>query len=605
MSPRTPRFGRIRPSEAVLAALFAVVLPVFAGCETEQSYRERQQEDREKYALRDPAVLVLSHQVGGTHHRGLVVDGIWYLSYGPSVLAVSADTGTVLGSVEARPPGSSGAVRELEAIRRDGSLRLVACLPPTDIVEIEVEDRINLSVARRTRAREIGFVPRGISTVDGEVWINGDAGAVRLAEVPPPVARAVNDRERAARARIEPALPPRPALREAIAERGASGCGPVVATASGLAATVGRRVLSLADGSFLGAASRLDAVDPVEADRAGVPADAMLFTLQGDQASSVGIMGPDVRELASGAIGGTVRCVRLLNGRLFAINDTEMLSFPVVKGDDGELSLGDPAFIKVRGARDIARLGDNLYAVCGGFGRAFYRLEADATGPADEFFRAEREPSGLIHAVTDRRRVLAGGPEGSWLYTINGEVSLVNQPVPIEDPRRTSASTGWCDAKVAEDRRSVTLKRKGLAEDAEPIPEVTWSPIAGGSIHSVESIDNRIWVLHDDGVQVFGLDRDGSIDPDGAFFIDGPVRFLFPQRLGGAAAFVAERGGFGVLDFIERAALPETAGTRILDLDGDGEDDAILTPEQLAGPATGRGADWISLPTGNEPAAPK
>jgi hypothetical protein len=134
---------------------------------------------------------------------------------------------------------------------------------------------------------------------------------------------------------------------------------------------------------------------------------------------------------------------------------------------------------------------------------------------------------------------------------------------------------------------------------------VTWSPIAGGSIHSVESIDNRIWVLHDDGVQVFGLDRDGSIDPDGAFFIDGPVRFLFPQRLGGAAAFVAERGGFGVLDFIERAALPETAGTRILDLDGDGEDDAILTPEQLAGPATGRGADWISLPTGNEPAAPK
>jgi hypothetical protein len=298
-----------------------------------------------------------------------------------------------------------------------------------------------------------------------------------------------------------------------------------------------------------------------------------------------------------------VRRVRLLNGRLFAINDTEMLAFPVVKGEDGAISLGDPTFIKVRGARDIARLGDNLYAVCGSFGRAFYRLDADATGPADEFFRAEREPSGLLHAVTDRRRVLAGGPEGSWLYTINGEVALVNQPVPIDDTRRSSASTGWCDAKLSDDRRVVTLSRKGLAEGDEPVEPLTWSPPGAGPIHSVESIDNRIWALHDDGIQVFGLDRDGSIDPDGAFFIDGPVRFLFPQRLGGAAAYVAEWGGFGVLDFIERAALPGVAGTRILDLDGDGEAEITLTPEQLVGPDPGPGSDRISLPTGNEPAA--
>jgi hypothetical protein len=123
-------------------------------------------------------------------------------------------------------------------------------------------------------------------------------------------------------------------------------------------------------------------------------------------------------------------------------------------------------------------------------------------------------------------------------------------------------------------------------------------------VHAIESIDNRIWALHDAGIQVFGLDRSGAIDPDGAFFTDGPVRFLFPQRLGGAATFVSEWGGFGVLDFVEREALPDVAGTRLLDLDGDGDDDDLtLTPAQLAGPEVGKAADRISLPTGNEPAA--
>lgn len=631
MSPRTPRNGPVRgrsadaghpprPARAVrtpspLARLAARTWPwgailalALSGCETEDTYREKQRKEREKYALRDPAVLVMTHQIGGAHHRGIVIDGIWYVAYGPSVLAVSADTGTVLGAVEARPPGTSGAVRELVAMPGDGGLRLVACLPPTDVVEIDVVDRINLAVARRTRAREIGFTPRGVSVVGGEVWINGDRGAVRLADVPlPPPARPLDDEDRSDDGRFEPALPPRPALAEAIEERGASGCGPVVATASGPAATVGRRVLSLSDGSFLGAASRLDPIDPAEAARVGLPADTLLFTLQGEQASSVGLMGPDVREIASGAIGGTVRQVRLVNGRIFAINDTEMLSFPVVRDDAGTFSLGEPTFIRVRGARDIARIGDNSYAVCGSFGRAFYRLEADATGPADEFFRAEREPSGLLHAVTDRRRVLAGGPEGSWVYTIGSEVALVNQPVPIDDTRTSTASTGWCTAKVAEDRGSITIERKGTPaeDDDEPIPPLTWTPPAGGTIQGVESIDNRIWVLHDAGVQVFGLDRSGSIDPDGAFFTDGPVRFLFPQRLGGAATFVAEWGGFGVLDFVERAALPEVAGTRLIDLDGDGDDDLVLTPGQLAGPSNLKGSDWISLPTGNEPAPGK
>jgi hypothetical protein len=589
---------------ARIGAWGAVLALAAAGCETEYSYREKQQKEKDRYALRDPAVLVVTHQVGGAHHRGIVIDGVWYVSYGPSVLAVSADTGTVLGAVEARPRGSSGAVRELIAVRRDGSLRLFACLPPTDVVELEVVDRINLSVAGRTRAKEIGFVPRGVSLVGDEVWINGDRGAVRLDDVPLPIARPAVDDERTASSRIEPPLSPRPALREAIVERGAAGCGPVVATASGLASTVGRRVLAIDDGSFLGAATRLEPVDPVEAARAGVPDDSLLFILQGEGASSIGIMGPDVRELASGAISGTVRQVRLLNGRLFAINDTEMLAFPVLKGEGGAISLGDPTFIRVRGARDIARIGDNLYAVCGSFGRAFYRLEADATGAADEFFRAEREPSGLIHAVTDRRRVLAGGPEGSWLYTIGGEVALVNQPVPIDDARSSSASTGWCDAKVSDDRSSVTLTRKGLAEEEEAVPPLAWTPPAGGPVHAIESIDNRIWALHDAGIQVFGLDRSGAIDPDGAFFTDGPVRFLFPQRLGGAATFVSEWGGFGVLDFVEREALPDVAGTRLLDLDGDGDDDDLtLTPAQLAGPEVGKAADRISLPTGNEPAA--
>ena len=87
MSPRTPRIGpdrgrsadagassgpahpahprraaRLVPS-GVASAMIALAAILGIGCETEQSYRERQQQDKEKYALRDPAVLVMTHQV--------------------------------------------------------------------------------------------------------------------------------------------------------------------------------------------------------------------------------------------------------------------------------------------------------------------------------------------------------------------------------------------------------------------------------------------------------------------------------------------------------------------------------------------------------------
>jgi len=575
----------------------ALAAGLLGGCETEKSYAEKKQKEREKYALRDPAVLVVTHHVGGTHHRGFVVDGVWYAGFGPSVLAISTETGMVLGSLESGPFGTAGPVRDLVAVRGPEGLRLVACLAPTHVVEIGVVDRINLSVLKRHRAAEIGFPPRALSVVDGEVWISGDRGAVRMADVPAPVPRpAATVAEREAQRKVEPAIPPRPFLAAAIAERGASGCGPVVPTAAGLAAPVGRRVVRLEDGSFLGAATWLGTIPPEEATRAGLPGDTLLFALQGERGATVGLMGPDVREIASGAVTGTVRSVRLLNGRVFALSDTEMLVFPIVRDAEGDVGLEAPEHVRVRGARDIARIGPNLYAVCGVFGRSFFRLAADATGPADTFFRAEREPAGLLHATSDGRRVLAGGPEGSWLYTIGGEAALVNLPIPVDEARRDAVSLAWCDATVASDRRSVRLRPKGPAVGAEgdaPV-EITWSPRSGGTIVGVDAIDNRIWIRFDAGVQVFGLGRDGGILPDGAFHIDGPVRFLFPQRLGGAAVYVAEGGGFGVLDFIEREVLPDTPGARIVDLDGDGTEDLRLTDPQAAGPS--RGNDRILLP---------
>lgn len=591
------------------------------GCETESSYAAEREKLRN--APKPPPVLVLKHHVGGTHHRVVVRGEYTYSTFANSLLTASTATSTVLNSLELLPFGTCGAAVELVEV--PGADEFVAVLEGTAVMRISVADPSLPRVVATRRTREIGFAPRRASVADGEIWIAGDAGIVPWSMVAAPFTagspaeRSANEKAGASDATPTPLLAgPLAEARAGLsatdveAERGLVGT--VVATDRGLVAPIGRRVYEIRTGGYVGAATRIEAVPEAEAARVG---ETALFTFQlavqagsdGPVGAQVGLMGRDVREIDASAVPGTVRRVKLARGVLFAVTDTDIVAFGVTRGPEG-LTLGEPTFIPVRGARDIAAINENEFVVVGSFGRAYYRWRAGKGGEADTFYNTRREPSRLTHASTDRRRILAGGPEGSWLYTIGDDVAQVDQPVPMEPGTRDSVSGGWGKAVVAADRRSVTIT------GGSPVPAAgaqtsgaapagaswTWKPNTGGAVQGVESFDGKLWIWHDDGIDVLGAQGSavGALQPMGAVRLEGSVKYLFPQRVGGAVAYVSEFGGFGLIDFIEREALPATGGERLVDLDADGDDDVQLTKAEAAGATSAREGGRINVPTGRD-----
>lgn len=587
------RFRLAAAAPRLVAA--AALLALLAGCETEKSYADKKA--KEAAIVRPDPVFVVRHHVGGTHHRSLAVGDVWYATYANSLLVLSASNGLVLSALELMPFGTSGGAVDVVATpsRLD---RLFVLLDGTAVVEVSVADpRAPQVVSMRTR-RDIGFAPRALGAADGEIFISGEAGVVAWSAVMPrPTAPPSGGR------RGTPAeeAPPAASLAGLARERG--GLGPVVPSAEGPVVVAGRRVHRLSDGAFVGAATSLAPLPDADAQRLGVPG-ALLFILQSNNGARVGIMGPDIREVDSAAVAGVARRVRVHGNHLFAMNDEEIAVFPILRAEsEGSLFLGEPEFIPVRGARDIAALDDNRFGVVGSFGRSLYRWRPDSSGPGDTFYEARREPSRLTFATTDRRRILAGGAEGSWLYRIGDEVNLVNQPVPQEDGRRRAATGGWGSATVDEGNRAVRIRPRGAmvppaVQGAAPTPlEVVWRPQVEGIVYGVESFAGRIWIWHEHGIDVLAADATG-VRALGHFAVEGPVRYLFPQRVGGAVAYVSEFGGFGVLDFVDREILPSVPGPRLVDHDGDGVADVTLSEAEREGEAglTGR----IPVPVGSD-----
>ncbi len=592
---------RLRLVGGLLAA--SLVLALAHGCETESTYADKKA--KEAAAVKPPPVLVIRHRVGGTHHRSLLLNGHWYATFANDLLVISPETGTVLGNVELLPFGTTGPITELLPTERGD--RFYALLEGTAVVEVSLADPAAPKVTQIRRWNEIGFAPETLSIVGDQVWIGGDGGLVLWSEVSPP-ASMLTPEEAKARAKAESKGPITPTPRLAAVAKARGVVGPVVQSTEGLVAPAGRRVYRVDDGSFVGAASWLAPIPETEAARIGLAGGGFLFILQGAEGAQVGLMGPDVREIDARAVRGIARRVRILGGHLFAVNDESVLVFPISTSESGP-KLGEPIYVPVKGARDIDLVTDNHFAVVGSFGRALYRWRAEADQPGDTFYEARREPSCLTHATTDRRRILAGGVEGSWIYTIGDEVILVDEPVPDEDGRRPKAAGRWGSAAVSKDARSISVKPAGgvavpagtkpAEPNPAPPPEITWAPRLGGEIYGVESLDGHLWVWHDHGIDVF-LVENGLLTPTGSVQIEGPVRYLFPQRVGGAAAYVSEFGGFGVLDFVDRDVLPGIAGDRVVDLDGDGDADVVLNESELRGASRDLESSRISVPTGTD-----
>ncbi len=490
---------RVLGRRALLPALAAAsALLSLGGCET--TYAPRQTLD-----LRPRVLEVVDHH-GGTRRVTLVRDDVWYQSFGPEIEVVDARDGLRISTVEVAPWGEIAPISDM-------------VIAGDELVAVHARDRVvryALDNPRRPRflaeidAATLGIEPLFLSVENDRVWVSGDGGTTPLD----------------VRGLVELSNVPSEAS-----------VGRVVATNEGLVAPVGRRILALDDGRYLGAASDLRPIEGPVAELVD-PEGGFVFQFGSDEATTVGILGPDLRERDRRAFPTTIHIARVLGDRLWAVMPTEIVTWPIEAGG----VLGPPLFVPVKGARDIAMIRDNYYAVAGTFGRAIYRFKADGTGDADEFVAVERSPGRLEMAVTDGRRVLAGGVEGNWLYRIGGTIELSDRPLRSSTQQVGAITLAWCEAAIEEDGRSVRIDPVG----GDPFQ---WSPPHGGTVHTLEAAGDHVWVGHDFGVAAFGL-RDGGVVSAGEIVVEGPVVWLFRPRVGDEVCFVSVFGGIGTAEIV-------------------------------------------------------
>jgi hypothetical protein len=497
-----------------------LVAALLAGC-FDNTYVKEDRTDRR------PKVLKVTSHVGGTHDCVLVRDRIWYAGFGPQLLVIE---GRGVKDARAEPAGElgrTGPVCDLVmwrgdligVVRRDGVLRWDMAVPRQPMLIDHVP------------SKALGIRPHGLSVVGDDLFIWGEGGVVRA-----------GDGKR---------FLPEAAL-----------AGPVVATAQGVVAVVGRRLERIEDGRFVGAASDIVPLPK------GLGLDGgFAFMLQAPNGATVGLMGPDLRERTAEVMKGAFNRIRVHGDRLWILGDAEMASWAIREG-----RMEDAVFARIKGIRDIAPLSDNLYAAVGSFGRALYRLKEDREGPGDEFLSPQREPGRLDRSIFDGRRVLAGSVEGFWFYPIRGKASISDKSVELTQLPETKAALAWGTATVAKgDGKADTPDEMREVLIEGPMGKARWSPPNRGWVSTVVSVDGDLWIGHSEGITVL---RKGAVsaeaeddkapaslvlDEVGFVRIPGPVIWLHPLRTGGGVAFVSRFGGMGVAELVPDEAAPRLA----------------------------------------------
>ena len=540
---------RFVASSVLLIASTAVV----QGCSTERPGTPIV--DKEEALLPPvPREMRVVSSFGGVHRKIEIVGGVWFQSFANRLLALDAPSGTVLVDLELAPLGTTGPLCDFVILNN----HIYAVLEDDEVVEIDMSVVRTPVVINRWKTAQLGIKPRTVSLVNGEVIITGDGGVVRLAEAPLDV-HAVDEKGE-----------PIPLVLPEIQLAGRMvGC--VLANDDGAIACVGRRIVRVKDGSYLGAASKLIAVD---ADHGG----GYAFLLQAGEIAEVGLMGSDFRERSSSALHGQVHSIRIIDDRFLAVNDFEVATWKLERtaGADTTVAttpeesakatangiassnavaapldfvLGALISVPVKGARDVGRVQRNRFAVSGSFGRALYRYLPEGDKPGDEFYWSERLPGRLDVSVTDRRRIQAASIEGSWMYLIGERAELTDRPIASPDRSAYAVELAWGSAKTDEIREEVTFAIDDRSQ--------TYRPSRGGKISTMVVADGRVWIGHDHGVDVLSFNRlSGLMVTDSEIRLGGPMIALYPNRVGGGIAYVAAYSGFGVIRPIKETEPP-------------------------------------------------
>ncbi len=418
--------------------------------------------------------------------------------------------------------GEIGPAIDLSIVDSLDHPRLFVVVEDDEVVELSLKSPQSPEIVDRIAASALGIQPRRLTMIDGTMYVSGKGGIVRLSDRKK-IFSSDEDVSRVARCEL------------------------------GLIACIGRRVFRVEDERYIGSASEVQMI------AASSSAPPLAFARQGDAGVLVGLMNSDVREVdaqnATISVPGQLQSMRAAGDRLWIVTDQTISGYRI-----GERTLTDPIHVDVVGARDVGQVNENYLVVAGTFGRAMYRIATDSKGSGEKFVQVQREPSRLSQAVTDGRHILAGSREGLWMYLINARAELTTRQFEFAPPPSlTSASVASAQARISEDRRTLTMTWNVGGGQASQ----TWdySDPQGAQFQCVVPIDGDFWVGHGRGLTVLKPippvpqtknGRNQEIDRvAGNIRIDGPVRYIFPLLVGGGASFVSEFGGFGVAQFVE------------------------------------------------------
>lgn len=556
--PANARSVGAGPWAACLLALSLVAFAVLPSCTTAPAGTPIIDEE-ELNAPPTPRAPRVTSSFGGTHRQSLIAGRVWYQSFENRLLFLDPQTGMELLDLELAPRGTTGVVSDFAV---DGT-RVFVVLADDWVIELDATEVRETKVVNRWGRSEITIAPRFVSIVGEDVWVSGNGGAIRLGDALPHGAvspEALRD------PKAEPIRPP-VFLEGRMAGR-------VVPANGGPVACVGRRIFRVADGSYLGSASMLVPLP----DSAG---GGYAFALQATEGAQVGLMDASFRERSAGAVPGLVHSVRVFDDRFFAVNDFEVATWKLEskEGSSADLSasggstsgtefvLGAPLSVPVKGARDVAKVQRNRFAVAGSFGRSLYRYLPEGDRPGDTFYWSRRLPGRLEVSVTDRRRVLAASREGAWLYLIGEEAEMSDKPIEAPDRPIIAAETAWGSAKIDESRETVTFR---IGDRAQVI-----TPSRGGLVSALGIADGRVWIGHDHGIDVIKYDQTtGEVYSEERIRLDGPIVAMYPNRVGGGITYVSRFSGFGVIRLVDlddppiaakgtRSAFDTTAGAEV------------------------------------------
>ena len=449
-----------------------------------------------------PKEAYVSHSVGGTHWRTLVVDGTWLQGFGPNLLVLSTKNGAVLDKLACFPVGKSGALVDFAVYKGD----LIGVLDRTAVVRIDRTNPLAMMVVETIKEKALGIRPETLSVVDGDLYVSGLGGVIRLDTGEHFLA-------------------------------GTEVCGRVVGTAVGRATTRHGEIVRLSDGTILGRATDLQNIS-VSAGSSKLIA----FVDQEKDSARIGILDENMHEIAVTVVSGEVTRLREINGRLWAVTPGGITTWKIASG-----GLSDEQKIRVRGALDIDMAGPNTYAIAGTFGRALYRLEADESGPGDEFFATTREAGRLERILSDGRRIVGGSDEGNWIYITGGlcepsknPIQTVNPPSAVAFGEFGKAIIEGADSDVftVESAHRVVVNGKGTSQIIQ-MPQ-------GAFARTIATVGSDLWIGHDDGIDIWRLESEKMIRV-GRIRLQGPIMNIFPRRTNDGASWVSLYGGMGVV----------------------------------------------------------